>query len=1063
MHPLARCNLPALLLAANLSASAAHFTFPTQTLTVPDGFTVELVAAPPLALRPMMADFDEQGRLYVADSSGSNDPVAQQLEDKPHRIVRLEDTNQDGTFDTSVVFADQLMFPEGVLHFDGAVYTGAPPTIWKLEDTDDDGIADRRTEWHQGQTLTGCANDLHGPYLGPDGWIYWCKGAFAQQTYDRPGYRPINDSAAHIFRALPDHSQLDAVMSGGMDNPVEVAFGPEGEVFFITTFFHHPAAGRRDAIVHAIYGGAYPKPHGVLDNVQQTGELLPPLVELGPAAACALTRYTSDQFGPEYQDNLFSTEFNLRKVMRHVLTPVGSTYTSANEDFLVSDNPDFHPTDVWEDADGSLLVIDTGGWYKICCPTSQLPKPDVLGAIYRIRRTGAHKINDPRGLKLDWQNISPEELVTLLHDSRPFVQDRAIRHLAHLGRKSLSPLARAAADTTLPISARRNAVWALTRIHTPEARATVRSLLTEAYPSLQQTALHSVAMHRDYQALPEVLNLLNSTNPFLQRKAAEALGRIGDPSSIQAIFKALGSFRDSFPENPDAVRIQEHALIFALIEIADTTTTRQGLDSTNPNIRRAALIALDQIDESALQPADVIPLMSASDSTLRQTARWITQHHLDWAPAVASVLQQRLLTDDLATPELEEVQQQLTVFLRHAAVQDMAAKNLIDPATTLPVRRLLLQAMSDAAPSPPPQSWINALVSILKDIWMSAEDKPLDAANEEFLRQAIHAASAWPFPKNESLPLSLSHYLTFISNTRAFPDDLRIQALAAAIGRIPSITPELFDLLLKSLDPQLPASQRAAATRALTRITLTPEQLARLAKALALAGPMELNTLLDAFKDQSDAGLGLQIVASIKSSPALRTIQPTTLKTLLHQFPSEVEQQGLEILRELDADPAEQSAKIEQLISQLRETPGDIRRGQAIFNSEKTACATCHAMGYLGGKVGPDLTRIGQIRTERDLLEALVYPSNSFVRSYEPVVVSTSDGEDYSGILANETASEIQLTLGANSTIRIARSEITEMRPGTLSVMPSGLDTQLTPQELSDLLAFLTNTRWGAR
>ena len=43
----------------------------------------------------------------------------------------------------------------------------------------------------EGQTLTGCANDLHGPYLGPDGWIYWTKGAFAEQTYETSDGRPF--------------------------------------------------------------------------------------------------------------------------------------------------------------------------------------------------------------------------------------------------------------------------------------------------------------------------------------------------------------------------------------------------------------------------------------------------------------------------------------------------------------------------------------------------------------------------------------------------------------------------------------------------------------------------------------------------------------------------------------------------------------------------------------------------------------------------------------------------------------------------------------------------------
>src|SRR5947209_3634580 len=58
-----------------------------HTFTLPEGFEVELVAGPPLVNRPIVADLDEDGRLYVADSSGSNDPVKVQLEKKPHRIV----------------------------------------------------------------------------------------------------------------------------------------------------------------------------------------------------------------------------------------------------------------------------------------------------------------------------------------------------------------------------------------------------------------------------------------------------------------------------------------------------------------------------------------------------------------------------------------------------------------------------------------------------------------------------------------------------------------------------------------------------------------------------------------------------------------------------------------------------------------------------------------------------------------------------------------------------------------------------------------------------------------
>ena len=166
------------------TGDAAEVRVDGRAFRIPDGFTIERAAGAPLVDRPITAAFDDLGRLYVADSSGSNDNVQKQLAEKPHRIVRLEDTDRDGKFDKTVVFADKMMFPEGTMWFDGSLYVAAPPSIWKLTDTDGDGVADRRVEWFQGKTLTGCANDLHGPYPGLDGWIYWCKGAFARQTYE---------------------------------------------------------------------------------------------------------------------------------------------------------------------------------------------------------------------------------------------------------------------------------------------------------------------------------------------------------------------------------------------------------------------------------------------------------------------------------------------------------------------------------------------------------------------------------------------------------------------------------------------------------------------------------------------------------------------------------------------------------------------------------------------------------------------------------------------------------------------------------------------------------------
>ncbi|HLF92080.1 MAG TPA: heme-binding protein, partial [Planctomycetota bacterium] len=112
-------------------------------LQVPAGFVVEKVASSPLVERPIMAGFDDQGRLYVGDSSGVNLRFEELLKAPPHRIVRLEDTDGDGVFDRSVVFAEGLTFPMGSLWHQGSLYVCAPPSVWKLTDTDGDGKADR--------------------------------------------------------------------------------------------------------------------------------------------------------------------------------------------------------------------------------------------------------------------------------------------------------------------------------------------------------------------------------------------------------------------------------------------------------------------------------------------------------------------------------------------------------------------------------------------------------------------------------------------------------------------------------------------------------------------------------------------------------------------------------------------------------------------------------------------------------------------------------------------------------------------------------------------------------
>src|SRR3954471_21462003 len=661
MHEISRTGIAGMLAGLVIVVLAAPRSEPqpqtsAPSLSVPPGFVVERVAGPPLVNRPIVADFDDEGRLYVADSSGSNDKVDKQLEDRPHRIVRLEDTDGDGRFDKSVVFADRMMFPEGTMWLDGSLYVAAPPSIWKLTDTDGDGVADQREEWFQGKTLTGCANDLHGPYLGPDGWIYWTKGAFAEQTYERPGRAPLGTPASHILRRKPGDPAIDIVMSGGMDNPVDVAFTSSGERILTSTFVEQPQLGRRDGIIHAIYGGLYGKVHAVIDGHTRTGDLMPILSQLGPAVPAGLTRYASRAFGDEYRDNFFAAMFNMRKVTRHVLSPSGATFAIRDSDFLVSDDRDFHPTDVLEDADGSLLVVDTGAWYKLCCPTSQLAKPDVLGAIYRVRRTNAARVEDPRGVTLPWKRMTPSGLAALLSDARPAVQNRAVRELAARAGDAL-PALTDALRTNGSADARRNAVWALTRIDGTQARGASRIAIQDADESVKHAAIHGAGLLRDVSAVADLRAVLKSGVPSIQRIAAEALGRIGDPAAVTDLITLAAAPLD---------RVLDHSVTYALIEINRPESTASGLQAPASRSRRAALIALDQMDRHTLQSASVVPLLDSPDSVLKDTAWWVAGHHPEWGDALAEFFTSHLAR---APAERDELQQKLVQFGDNAAIQ----------------------------------------------------------------------------------------------------------------------------------------------------------------------------------------------------------------------------------------------------------------------------------------------------------------------------------------------------------------------------------------------------------
>src|SRR4051812_7141558 len=239
----------------------------------------------------------------------------------------------------------------GLAWRDGKLYVADPPDLVALEDTDGDGRADRRTV-----ILTGFGHtdngSLHGLNFGPDGLLYMTMGMPDGYRLALPDGSPLEGKSGALIRCRPDGSRPEVVCRGFV-NLVEVAFLPGGDVIGTDDWYQQPAGGFRDALVHLVDGGLYPYVPDEGTPQPVTGDPLPPVARFPAVALSGLERYRGATFPPEYRGNLFSAQHNARRVGRHALVPVGSTFRSQDADFLTSEDPDFHPSDVLEDADGS--------------------------------------------------------------------------------------------------------------------------------------------------------------------------------------------------------------------------------------------------------------------------------------------------------------------------------------------------------------------------------------------------------------------------------------------------------------------------------------------------------------------------------------------------------------------------------------------------------------------------------------------------------------------------------------------------------------------------------------
>ena len=1032
-----------LSIATVMQASAAWTGELDGQVHVPDGFVVEQVAGESQVVFPMFACFDDRGRLYVAESSGLDLYEGLQTQTRNCRIRRLEDRDGDGRFESSQIFADQLVFPMGLCWHDDKLYVADPPNLVAFEDRDGDGRAEERNV-----ILTGFGHadngSLHGLVFGPDGFLYMTMGRpDGYRLEDQNGTTLAGKSGA-LIRCRPDGTNPEVVCRGFV-NLVELVFTPQGEMIGTDNFFQMPAGGLRDAIVDLAPGGLYPLSLQDEGTPQpMTGEPLPAISLFPAVAPSGLVRYEGIEQNDAFHGHLFSAQHNSRKVQRHKLSRVGSTFASEDIDFVTSESADFHPSDVLQDADGSLLVIDTGGWYVQHCPTGRIRDSHAPGGIYRIRRQDARNDKPNRaqawGLELDWKSASPEKLCGLLSDPRPRVRHRAGMLLRRHGAQAVGPLG-STLQQTENIQTKQLAIWALAGCTDPSSLEPLQQALESDQNEVVMTAARALGMRGEESCSPRLCELLSRGEPPVGRAAADALARCGQPEAVPALFGALTN-------EPD--RFLKHALIHAIYRLASEQQLLSALADPDPAVQQCALLLLDQPPHRSVTNEAVIARLGATDEKLRHAAIGILMRHPEWADDAQALLQKWLHAPSLSEMQRAAVPSLIVAFQDQSDMQRLVGTMLRERELPSNQLVLLLRSLGQCSLGNLPRSWIDGL---------SEATRHSDA---DVQRAAVQTAAKLQLAE-------LDPALTDFSKRSDVPMALQVAALGAVAGREQGLADPAFQLLCGQIDKQSDQQSgeqpeqpkplaRLAAAEVLGRVRLTDAQLMTLLQQMPV-DPLIWPQLLPAYRRSHSLEVGLRLVALLEKLVNSDSFRPSEAEVhqLLESYPEKVRQKERGLLTTLRQRTAALGERLKDY--QSLGAGGDVDCGRKIFFGAEVACAACHRVASQGGNVGPDLTTIGAVRSTRDLIESIVAPSSTFAQGYENYMVVTIDGQIASGRIVRQSGRTVVLQGAGGQEQRFHEADIEEMTRQPVSIMPDGLDQKLSRAQLRDLLAYLKSLK----
>jgi putative membrane-bound dehydrogenase-like protein len=494
-----------------------------RSFEIVPGFRVELVAAEPLVTDPVAISFDEKGRMYVVEMRGYSENRQENLS----RIRLLEDTDGDGQFEKSTVFAEGLLWPTAIHCWQGGVFVADAPDLLYLKDTTGDGVADEKRvvltgfgtsnvqglvntmQWSLDNKLVLAISSsgavLRRPDDPPDKAVTIrgrdialdprtmefhpiTGGAQHGATWDRWGNRFVCSNSDHIQHCVIEDRYLARnpyLAAPNMRCSIAVD-GPQADVYRISPL----------------------EPWRIVRTRLRVNKVVPGIVEGGGrpggyfTGATGVTIYDGDAWPEEYKGVAFIGDVGSNIVHRKRLAPVGASFKAERIDekkeFLASRDTWFRPVQFANAPDGCLYVLDM---YR---ETIEHPAsiPPILkkhldltsgrdrGRIYRVvhDKITPNKVDKLRGLAK-----FPETLPELLTSKNGWVRETAARLLYERGpnipRDELARLEKIATNPESP-EGRIRALYLLSAFNA----LSTESILTALDDTVPQVREHAVRL-----------------------------------------------------------------------------------------------------------------------------------------------------------------------------------------------------------------------------------------------------------------------------------------------------------------------------------------------------------------------------------------------------------------------------------------------------------------------------------------------------------------------------------------------------------------------------------------